>query len=135
MQKTIIKSHPGRANDSLPKFIDKPYIGREDEFQKAVAIYLKFNGALWFHCPNGGSRNAIEASKLKAMGVLPGVPDCMILDARHGFSGLAIELKVGKNKPSEHQIAVTDRLVNSGWLVCITWSLDDAISLIDWYFQ
>lgn len=135
MQKTILSHQPSRAIDSMPEFIDKPYIGKEDEFQKAVAIYLKFNGAFWFHSPNGGSRNAIEASKLKAMGVLPGVPDCMVLDARHGFAGLAIELKVGRNKPSEHQLAVAERLVAAGWLVCITWSLDDAISLIDWWFQ
>jgi hypothetical protein len=135
MQKTILSHQPGRAIDSMPEFIHKSYIGKEDEFQKAVAIYLKFNGALWFHCPNGGSRNAIEASKFKAMGVMPGVPDCMVLDARHGFSGLAIELKVGKNKPSEHQLSMANRLVAAGWLVCITWSLDDAIALIDWWFQ
>ena len=135
MQKTILSHQPGRMDGQAPGFIHKPYIGKEDEFQKAVAIYLKFNGALWFHCPNGGSRNAIEAAKLKAMGVMPGVPDCMVLDARHGFSGLAIELKVGKNKPSEYQLAMTERLVAAGWMVCISWSLDDVIALIDWWFE
>ena len=30
---------------------------------------------LLFHIPNGGSRNKIEAAKLKAQGVKPGVPD------------------------------------------------------------
>jgi hypothetical protein len=135
MQKTIFMHHPGRVNVVMPEVTNRAYVGKEDEFQKAVAIYLKFTGALWFHTPNGGSRNAIEASKLKAMGVMPGVPDCMVLDSRHGFSGLAIELKVGKNKPSEHQLAMAERLVAAGWLVCITWSIDDAIALIDWYFK
>jgi hypothetical protein len=135
MQKTELMYQPGRMTEEPPKFIDRPYVGREDDFQKALAIYLKFSGAFWFHSPNGGSRNQIEASKFKAMGVLPGVPDCMILDGRHGFVGMAIELKVGKNKTTENQVAVQNRLIASGWLVAVTWSLDDAISLVDWYFQ
>lgn len=33
-----------------------------------------------FHIPNGGSRNAMEASNLKTQGVLAGVPDlCIVL--------------------------------------------------------
>lgn len=135
MQKTQLKHQSGRMNGLPPVFIDRAYIGSEDEFQKALAIYLKFSGAFWFHSPNGGSRNAIEASKFKAMGVLPGVPDCLILDNRRGFVGMAIELKVGRNKPTNNQIAVADKLVASGWIVATTWSLDDAIALVDWYFQ
>jgi hypothetical protein len=33
----------------------------------------------FFHVPNGGSRNKIEASQLKASGVIPGIPDMMLL--------------------------------------------------------
>ncbi len=44
-------------------------------------------------CPNGGQRNVIVASKLKAEGVRPGYPDLNLLVARHGFSGLFIEMK------------------------------------------
>jgi hypothetical protein len=135
MQKTILMHQPGRMTEEPPKFIERPYVGREDEFQKAISIYLKFTGAFWFHPPNGGFRKPNEASKFKAMGVLPGIPDCMILDGRHGFVGLAIELKVGSNKPTDNQDRVHNQLVSSGWLVCITWSLDDAIALVDWWYQ
>ena len=113
----------------------KKYVGTEDNFQKAVARYLDTIGAFWFHCPNGGSRNAIEASKLKAMGVKAGIPDCLILDQRKGYSGLAIELKVGYNKPSEHQLSIFDKLVAANWMVCVSWSLDEVIEMIDFYYE
>ena len=45
------------------------------------------------HIPNGGSRNRIEAARLKAQGVCPGVPDLCLPVARGGFHGLYIELK------------------------------------------
>ena len=113
----------------------KKYVGTEDNFQKAVARYLDTLGAFWFHCPNGGSRNAIEASKLKGMGVKAGIPDCLILDQRKGYSGLAIELKVGYNKPSEQQLAIFDKLVSVNWLVLVSWSLDEVITMIDYYYE
>ena len=48
---------------------------------------------LLYHCPNGGSRNAIEAARLKAQGVKAGIPDIFLPCARGGFHGLYIELK------------------------------------------
>lgn len=111
------------------------YKGSEDNFQKAVARYLNLIGSFWFHCPNGGSRNGIEAAKLKAMGVKPGIPDCMILDNRRGYAGLAIELKVGYNKPSEQQLEQFDKLVLRNWMVIVSWSLEEVIQAIDWYYE
>jgi len=120
----VIKPHP----------LYKKYQGSEDNFQKAVARYLDTLGAFWFHCPNGGSRNAIEASKLKGMGVKAGIPDCLILDQQRGFVGMAIELKVGYNKPSEQQLSIFDNLVAANWLVLVSWSLDEVIEMIDYYY-
>lgn len=34
---------------------------------------------LFFHVPNGGSRNAIEGMQLKASGVIAGIPDCLFV--------------------------------------------------------
>lgn len=112
----------------------KKYVGTEDSFQKAVARYLDTIGAFWFHCPNGGSRNMLEASKLKSMGVKAGIPDCLVLDQRNGYSGLAIELKVGYNKPSGHQLSTFDKLISNNWMVAVTWSLHEAIEIIDHYY-
>ena len=119
-----------KSSDKFPR-----YKGSEDNLQKAVARYLDIIGSFWFHCPNGGSRNGIEAAKLKGMGVKPGIPDCIILDQRRGFAGLAIELKVGYNKPSEQQLEQLDKLVLRNWMVVVSWSLEEVISAIDWYYE
>lgn len=49
--------------------------------------------ALLHHIANGGTRNPIEASHLKAQGVKAGVPDLCLPVARGQFHGLYIELK------------------------------------------
>lgn len=116
-------------SDKFPK-----YKGSEDSFQKSVAKYLNAINAFWFHCPNGGSRHALEAVKLKEMGVKAGIPDCIILDSRHGYAGLAIELKVGYNKPSDRQLSIFDMLVERNYMVLVSWSLDEVVSAVDWYF-
>jgi hypothetical protein len=118
-----------KASDKFPK-----YKGSEDHFQKSVARYLDLIGSFWFHCPNGGSRHGLEAAKLKQMGVKSGIPDCLILDSKHGYAGLAIELKVGYNKPSEHQLAVLDKLVERNWMVVVSWSLEEVVAAVDWYY-
>lgn len=114
---------------------NKPYEGKEDDFQKSVAIYLNSKGAVWCHPPNGGKRNIIEASKLKAMGVKKGVPDCLIFNNKRGYCGMAIELKVGSNKPQESQVEFMKKLIDIGWFVKVVYSLDTACDIIDWYFS
>lgn len=46
-----------------------------------------------FAIPNGGERNKIVASKLKAEGVKKGIPDVFIPFPAHGCHGLWIEFK------------------------------------------
>lgn len=113
----------------------KPYEGSEDNFQKSVARYLDAKGVLWFHCPNGGSRNVSEAAKLKSMGVKPGIPDVLILEPRKNWYGMAIELKVGKNKPTEHQEKMQRLFISKNWYCLVCYSLDETIFEIDKYFS
>lgn len=49
--------------------------------------------ALLYHCPNGGSRNKIEAARLKGQGVKAGVPDVFLPVPKGGYHGLYIEMK------------------------------------------
>jgi hypothetical protein len=113
----------------------QPYIGSEDNFQKAVARYLDIKGVFWFHCPNGGSRNKAEAAKLKSMGVKAGVPDVLIFEPRKGYYGFAIELKVAKNKRSDHQMEMQEIFMSHNWKVITSYSLDEVIAEIDNYFS
>lgn len=52
----------------------------EDHLQIACMDYVRWKhpDILAIHIPNGGSRNVIEAKKLKRMGVTAGVPDIFI---------------------------------------------------------
>jgi hypothetical protein len=129
---------PGFSMSFLPiKKIGQyqPYIGSEDNFQKAVARYLDAKGVLWFHCPNGGHRNVAEAAKLKAMGVKAGVPDVLIFQPQKGYHGFAIELKVAKNKRTEHQMEMQELFMSHNWKVITSYSLDEVITEIDNYFS
>lgn len=80
---------------------------------------------LMFHVPNGGSRNKVEAARLKAQGVKAGVPDIFLPVARKGWHGLFIELKrlVG-GKVSPEQEMMIKRLNEQGYraVVCKGWN-------------
>lgn len=58
----------------------------------------------WLHAiPNGGQRNVIVATKLKAEGVKKGISDLFLPVARRGFHGMYIEMKRLKGNPTAHQ--------------------------------
>ena len=88
-----------------------------------------------FSIPNGGSRNVIEAVNLKAEGVRSGVPDLFLSVPRGGLSGFFIELKVGKNKPSDKQIEFVTSARLRGYKADVFWSADDVISAIKKYLN
>ena len=78
---------------------------------------------LMFHIPNGGSRNAREAANLKKQGVKAGVPDICLPHPCGQYHDLFIELKVGKNKPTEKQSQWLADLSDAGYktAVCYGW--------------
>lgn len=117
------------------KPVFEKYKGKESNFQKSFARYLDALGVLWYHPPNGGSRHKLEAVNLKRDGVKAGVPDVCICEARKGFHGFYIELKVAYNTPTAHQLKFMERLESNGYKIAITKSLDEAIHLIDEYLK
>lgn len=87
-----------------------------------------------FAIPNGGARNVVTAAKLKAEGVLAGVPDLCVPMARGGFHGLYIELKNGKKGVvSERQRTIMDKLSDEGYKCVVCRSFDDFKREIDEY--
>lgn len=114
----------------------KPYQGSEADFQKTLAKYLDSVGLDWFHPANGELRNKVTASKLKAMGVKAGVPDIIIINRCYDLSigvtsGLAIELKVGKNRIKESQSEWMSKFKKNSWKTLVTYSIDEAIDTIN----
>lgn len=90
---------------------------------------------LLYHIPNGGSRNKIEAANLKKQGVKAGVPDLCFPVARGGYHGLYIELKCGRNKPSDNQKKWIARLKEQGYAVLVCYGAEKAICAIENYLK
>lgn len=89
---------------------------------------------LMYHCPNGGSRNKIEAARLKAQGVRAGVPDICLPVPRGGYHGLYIELKRTKGgRISDQQKNWMNALAAQGYAVALCRGFYDAQQTIIQY--
>lgn len=107
----------------------------ESTEQITVIQYCDWQGIPIFHIPNGGKRNAREAVNLKRQGVKAGVPDLFLPVAKGGYHGLFIEMKVGKNKPTENQIKWMSLLSEQGYAVSVCYGADKAIKAIQGYLK
>jgi len=108
----------------------------EHEIQVACVNYfrLRYPKGLIYAIPNGGHRNVIVASKLKAEGVLSGVPDLHIPIAKKGFHGLYIELKNGKaGKVSDNQKTIMEKLQSEGYRCEVCRSFDEFRNVVNDY--
>lgn len=90
---------------------------------------------LLFHIPNGGRRDIITASRLKAEGVKAGVPDLFLPVPCGGYHGLFIELKTVAGTTSESQERWLEALNEQGYkaVVCRGWL--DAADTIKQYLN
>lgn len=88
----------------------------------------------WLYAiPNGGKRDRAEAAHLKRQGVKPGVPDLCLPVPRGEFHGLYIEMKVGRNKPTENQLAWILGLKRNGYAVMVCYGAKEAQDAIRRY--
>ncbi len=105
----------------------------EDDLQRAVIAHIRargVRGVLWWHTPNGGSRNRIEAAKLKGLGVLPGVADLSFVGPGGIYHGL--ELKNGfRSYPTAAQTAFASAINAIGGRASIVHDLDGALSVLE----
>tara|TARA_R100000654_G_scaffold3137_1_gene10884 strand:+ start:10290 stop:10661 length:372 start_codon:yes stop_codon:yes gene_type:complete len=113
------------------------YLGKEDKLQNSVMTYLKYKypKALFSHISNEGKRTPFERYKMKYLGSKPGLPDVMIFTPNKHYNGLAIELKVGYNKPSENQKNWLMWLEKANWKAIWLNDFDKCIDTIDNYFK
>lgn len=113
----------------------------EDTEQMGVIDWANWNTGrfpelkLLFHIPNGGKRDAREAARFKAMGVKAGVPDLCLPVPMNGFAGLYIEMKYGKNKPTDHQKEWIKALKEQGYKVTVCYSGVEATQELESYLQ
>ncbi len=85
------------------------------------------------HFANERRCSVQEGRMLKRMAVKKGVADFFLALPMNGKSGLWIELKVGKNKPSKEQNAFLERKATRGYEVACVWGTEAAREVIKAY--
>ncbi len=93
-----------------------------------------FADLLWA-TPNGGSRNKLEAIRLKAEGVKAGVPDLFLCIAKGKYHGFFIEMKVGRNKPTLSQKSMMAQITRQGFKCVVCYSFEQFETEIREYFK
>ena len=111
------------------------FIVTEEAIHSIFVRWLKLNNIFAYHCPNGGYRRHLEAAKLKRMGVVAGIPDITIPEARKGYHACYIELKSEKGRLSDAQSMIKQQLEDRGNFVGVAYSIDEAITLTKWYLD
>jgi len=91
---------------------------------------------IFYHVPNGGSRNALEGAKFKRMGVSSGVPDLCFPMPSGAYHGLYIELKRKTGGVlSDTQRIWLSNLSLLGYATAVCAGVDEAIAVIKRYFR
>lgn len=103
----------------------------ERQIQRAVMAHLRQrgrSGLVYWHTPNGGRRNPIEAAQLRLDGTLPGVSDICALYNRRFF---ALELKAPGRRPTEPQLTFIDAINKAGGYAAWVEGLDAALMALE----
>ena len=108
---------------------------KEDDLQKQVAKYLDLKKVLWCHVANERKTSFQAGARLKAKGVKSGVPDCLIFSKSLNYNGLALELKIKPNKPTDNQLIWLSDLSMLNWKCEVVYTFDDAKKIIDDYLK
>lgn len=88
-----------------------------------------------FAVPNGGRRDAVTGSMLKAEGVLAGVADLILLKSNRNYGALLIETKTRKGKQRDSQKEWESKITKDGYKYVIVRSLDDFMREVKSYLM
>lgn len=95
-----------------------------------------YDSRLLMAVPNGGYRDPITASRLKATGVRAGVPDLFLAIPMNGHPGLWIEMKKAYggalSKAQKNMILLLEK---QGYAVCVAYGWRDAKDAILFYLD
>lgn len=109
----------------------------ESDIQIACVRWFRYQhpsvAPLLFAVPNGGARNAVTASILKAEGVVAGVADLLLLVPSGGWHGLAIEMKTPTGRQSESQRAWQRAVEGQGYRYAVCRSVEGFIETVEGY--
>ncbi len=129
--------------DRIKRADGKPLVPTEHQEQASVISWWYLSHTQYrlplfalYAVPNGGARDAITGSRLKAEGVRPGTPDLQLAKPNRKYHGLYIEMKkIDAPKPSAEQTAFIDYLLSVGYLATVHYGAPSAIEEIKRYLQ
>jgi hypothetical protein len=109
----------------------------ESKLQSACVQWFRtqYPNTVIFAIPNGGNRNPITGAILKREGVIAGVADLFVMRRNADYAGLFIEMKAGKGKRSEAQIAFFDKAIEAGYAYYVCRSFDEFTSTVKTYMS
>ena len=106
----------------------------EDSIHKSIMQFLWRalpSDCLAWHTPNqAGTRTIAETKRLKSMGVLPGIPDILIWNAKDSRL-IGIEVKSPKGVLSKSQKQLFPKLDSLGIPVHVCRSIDEVQAALD----
>lgn len=107
----------------------------EDKIQFEIIKWFRNNyclnnqnpRGLIFSVPNGGTRNKLEAMKMKSTGLLPGASDLIVI-----MNGriLFLEVKTETGRLSDVQVEFGQRIKANGFDYAVAYGLDHAKNII-----
>lgn len=105
----------------------------EDDLQVACVTWFKYqypkhiitSFPAGFVFGGNPTKRAITGKRMKEMGYLNGIPDLFIAHPNGTYSGLFVELKVGRNKPTDSQKEVMEMLEKSGYKCEICYCVEE----------
>ena len=104
--------------------------GSESQEQQALFRWWRLfqpklaPGRVMYAIPNGGRRDAVTGARLKAEGVLAGVPDVFLAAPKPPHAGLYIEMKRrngGRATPAQKAMLATLEASGYAVAVCYGW--------------
>ena len=112
---------------------------REHLEQKVLVAWCRLQGGRLrdarkiFAIPNGGGRSKAEAGRLKAEGVLTGMPDLCLPVPRIGYNALYIEMKAPGEYARPEQREKIRELREDGYAAVVCQGAEPAIRAIESY--
>jgi hypothetical protein len=103
----------------------------EFKVQCAVADHLSkrgASGAVWWHTPNGGERNRLDAALFKRQGVKAGIPDILVFYRSKLY---ALELKADSGVVSDNQKEMLSALAREGAETGVAYGLNEALAWLE----
>ena len=104
---------------------------QESQLQQMCVRYFRYVYPQYviYATPNGGSRNPVEAKRLKAEGVLAGVADLTVLLPNGRI--IYIEMKVKGNRQTDNQKAFQQKAEALGYKYYVCYSFDEFKAIIE----